>query len=117
MEGGQPQVVAPNVVVGPRPAGPEFGSFLRARGIRGVVYVGDGDREEARLDRTVAEREAGLRFHAVPPEVGRVVALVAVDGPWYIYGSGLGRIQSGLVARFAGSLGHSQATASVAAGR
>lgn len=117
MERGQPHVVAPNVVVGPRPAGPEFGSFLRARGIRSIVYVGDATREDAVGDRAVAEREAGLSFHAVPPDVGRIIALVAVDGPWYIYGPGLGRVQSGLAERFAGSLGRTRAAVTAAAGR
>lgn len=117
MKGGQPRVVAANVVVGPRPAGPEFGSFLRSRGIRGIVYVGDGARPEARKDRRVAEQEAGLRFYVVPADVSRVTALVAVDGPWYVYGSGLTEIQSALAARFAGSLRQAPEVATAQAGR
>ena len=114
---GQPRVVAPNVVLGPRPGGPEFGSFLRARGIRSIIYVGDGSDDDARQDRIVAEREAALDFYAVPPDVGRVSALVSVDGPWYVYGPGLDQIQRDLETRFAGSLGLTHATATAAAGR
>ena len=117
MERGQPHVVAANVVTGPRPVGPEFGSFLRSRGIRGIVYVGDGARPEARKDRNVAEQEAGLRFYVVPADVSRVTALVAVDGPWYVYGSGLTEIQSALAARFAGSLRQAPEVATAPAGR
>jgi protein tyrosine phosphatase (PTP) superfamily phosphohydrolase (DUF442 family) len=117
MLGGQARVVAPNVVLGPRPAGPEFGTYLRARGIRGVVFVGDGSREDAANDRVVAEREADLEFRAVPAEVGRVAALVAVDGPWYVYGPGVGQVQQGLVTRFARSLAAPESAAAAAAGR
>jgi len=117
MTGGQAQVIAPNVVMGPRPSGPEFGNYLRSRGIRAVVYVGDGARADAVHDRTVVAQEAAMPFHALPPEVGRIAALVAAEGPWYIYGPGLGQIQSALGARFAGSLGHAQATVITAAGR
>ncbi len=114
---GRPRVVAPNVVVGPRPGGPEFGSFLRARGIRSIVYVGDSAHDDARHDRTVAEQEAGLAFYTIPSDAGRISALVSVDGPWYVYGPGLEQLQSELVARFAGSLGLPQSTVTAVAGR
>jgi hypothetical protein len=44
MAGGTARVLAPNVVLGPRPAGPEFGSYLGVRGIRSIAYVGDSAR-------------------------------------------------------------------------
>jgi hypothetical protein len=117
MLGGQAQVLAPNVVIGPRPSGPEFGTYLYARGIRGVVFVGDGDREDAAHDRVVAEREADLEFRAVPAEVGRVAAMVAVDGPWYVYGPGVGQVQKDLATRFARSLAAPESATAAAAGR
>ncbi len=117
MAGGKARVMAPNIVVGPRPAGPEFGSYLRARGIRGIVYLGDAGQPDAVRDRIVAEQEAELSFHALPPDIGRVAALVAVDGPWYIYGPGLGQVQGELSTRFSNSLGRVSSDASAAIGR
>jgi hypothetical protein len=117
MAGGLARVLAPNVVVGPRPAGPEFGSFLRARGVRSIVYVGDATREEAKKDRIVAEREAGLAFHIVPADAARLAALVAIDGPWYIYGPELGQVQSQLDAHFGASRVVAQPVAAAAAGQ
>ncbi len=96
LAGGQAIVLAPHVVVGPRPRGPEFGSFLRRRGVRGVVFVGDASHPDAQHDRVVAEKEAGLDYVSQPADAVSIAAAVATGGPWYVYGPGLGAIQSEL---------------------
>ena len=96
MAAGVATVHAPNVVLGPRPAGPEFGSYLLARGIRSVVYVGSADDAAAVHDRGVAVGEAGLEWSNLPADARRIAARVAVDGPWYVYGPELGSIRNEL---------------------
>ncbi|MBD0319516.1 MAG: hypothetical protein ICV87_04230 [Gemmatimonadetes bacterium] len=85
MRGGSVRVTGTNVARGPRPTGPEFGGYLRQRGVRGIVYVGTG---EPAGDRAVAE-SIGLRWRSVAepgPELDRIVA---AGGPWYLYGPAL----------------------------
>ncbi|MBW3654572.1 MAG: hypothetical protein KY444_00575 [Gemmatimonadetes bacterium] len=90
MEGGPARVLAPNVAVGPRPAGREFGAVLQQRGVRGIVYVGPAD-AASRADRGIAE-SIDLAWKTVGATAAEVRAATAQGGPWYVYGPGLGAI-------------------------
>lgn len=85
LKGGSVRVTKTNVAQGPRPTGPEFGGYLRQRGVRGIVYVGtrapDGDR-------SVAE-SIGLRWRSVAAPGPELDRMVAAGGPWYLYGPAL----------------------------
>jgi protein tyrosine phosphatase (PTP) superfamily phosphohydrolase (DUF442 family) len=94
MEGGPARVLAPNVAVGPRPTGREFGAYLQQRGVRGIVYVGTAD-AAARADRSIAE-SIDLAWKPVGAGAGEVRAATGQGGPWYVYGPGLGAIQGEL---------------------
>jgi hypothetical protein len=87
LRGGPARVLGVNVAAGPRPAGPEWGSYLQQRGVRGVLYVGPVD-AAARQDREIA-RSIGLGWSAAGGTAAEVLTAVASGGPWYVYGSGL----------------------------
>ncbi|HEY0021830.1 MAG TPA: hypothetical protein VGB24_02940 [Longimicrobium sp.] len=94
MEGGPVRVLAPNVAVGPRPTGREFGAYLQQRGVRGIVHAGTAD-AASRADRAIAE-SIGLTWKAGGATAAEVRAATAQGGPWYVYGPGLGAIQAEL---------------------
>ena len=96
MAGGLPHVLGVNVVIGPRPVGPEFGTYLYRRGIRAVLWVGDDARTSLREDRIVVRSETTMRFETAPADAERVLRIVATGGPWYVYGPGAGRVQGAL---------------------
>jgi phytol kinase len=99
MTRGKPTVVAPNLAVGPRPTGPEFGSWLFRRGIRGVLYLGDPGSEEATLDRAAASEAPGLEWRAVPEDDDSWIREIETGGPWYVYGPGLSEVETRLARR------------------
>ncbi|HJO02960.1 MAG TPA: hypothetical protein QGG47_03180 [Acidobacteriota bacterium] len=101
---GQAQVVAANVVLGPRPTRVELGAFLAPRGIRGILYVGDPHRPEAEGDRQVAVGEAKLEWRVFEPDSPGLLEALATDGPWYVYGPSLGAVQRRIQRRFSGQL-------------
>jgi hypothetical protein len=90
MEGGPARVLAPNVAVGPRPTGREFGAVLQQRGVRGIVYVGAAD-AATREDRRIAE-SIDLAWKTVGATAAEVRAATGQGGPWYVYGPGLAAI-------------------------
>ncbi len=93
MQGGQASIVGVNVVIGPRPAGPEFSTSLYTGGIRSVIYLGDGSRPGARDDRVVVENETSMSWRAMNPDAKSLLETLARGGPWYVYGPGLGVVQ------------------------
>ncbi|HEX2076469.1 MAG TPA: hypothetical protein VHG08_02135 [Longimicrobium sp.] len=97
MQRGQPRVLGVNVAAGPRPAGPEWGSFLQRRGVRGIVYVGAAD-AAAREDRGSAE-SVSFAWRMAGGSADEVLAIVRQGGPWYVYGPGLAAILPALDAR------------------
>lgn len=101
---GHAQVVGANIVLGPRPTRVELGAFLAPRGIRGIVYIGDPSRPEVDGDRRVAMGEAKLQWRALAPDSPELIDTLATDGPWYVYGPGLGAAQRRIQRRFQGQL-------------
>jgi phytol kinase len=91
------RVLAPHVAAGPRPQPGEFGSFLARRGVRRVVYLGDPTSAEAREDRRHASI-ASVEFHALDPGDGDLDRLLEEEGPWYVYGPGLGAAEGRMAA-------------------
>lgn len=84
---GAVDVLAPNVAMGPRPLGPEFGGALARRGIRRVAFVGPVDSPELVEDRAaVAETE--LDLHQFEADSPALLPELRRGGPWYVYGPG-----------------------------
>lgn len=102
LERGPVHVPAPNVAVGPRPQGPEFGTRLRAAGVRNVLRLGPAGDREAVEDRTVVTSETDLAWVDGSPGAGVLLERLAHGGPWYVYGPGAERIVPILAARAAG---------------
>ena len=100
MNGGTVQVVGSRVIVGPRPDGSEFGSYLERRGLRGVLFVGPADHPAVDHDRVVVEAETSMQFRQQESDSEGVLAALAEGGPWYVYGPGLGRVQMPIEASF-----------------
>lgn len=95
---GRARVIAPNVASGPRPAAGDLAGELLRRGVRELVYVGDGTSAEAREDQE-ASRAAGLAWRAMAARPAELLALLATGGPWYVYGPQAGAIEPALAAR------------------
>ena len=102
LEGGNAEVVAPGVAIGPAPSQSELIDVLHRRGIRGIVYVGNGrpDLDPQTLD------QSGLELRAVRPDdhVALVNALGA-PGPWYVFGASLESTRRAVAALGLESLG------------
>lgn len=105
MEGGKVQIIAPNIAIGPRPTGPEFGSYLHRRGIRNFAYLGEPDSAEARRDRQITQ-EAGYSWQIFPPYSAsdELYDSLAEGGPWFLYGPYLSSIQEKLTDHLRSSL-------------
>jgi len=83
---GRAEVIAPNIVVGPRPNGPEFGGILFRFGIRKYIYVGNPRSTEARMDRQITTF-ARLDWKTVlPDKFSTIIDQLEKGGPYYIYG-------------------------------
>lgn len=85
IKNGNVQVVAPNIAIGPRPDGPEFGGELWRRGIRKYLCLSTTVNADIRLDSVVTHRHGiwWQRFHGRSAEL---LKILASDGPWYLYG-------------------------------
>ena len=99
MARGKATVVAPNIAIGPRPLGPEFGNFLARRGVHGIVYMGGADTPDSAEDRASVQ-EAGLSWETIQTDTGDLFDKVKTGGPWYIYGPLLGAVEAELNRRF-----------------
>lgn len=84
LSAGVPVVLAPNLVVGPRPEGRDFGAVLKNAGVRNILYAGQPG-VPARVDSTRAAG-AGLNWTSRPEIDDAVRAELATGGPWYVYG-------------------------------
>lgn len=94
MLAGPARTVAVNVAIGPRPSGSEFGSYLYRRGIRGVVYVGDPDGDDAVQDRQTVRSETAMTWDVFAADDAELFSTLSAGGPWYVYGSDLSSVQS-----------------------
>lgn len=82
--GGEPVVVAPNLVVGPRPTPREFGTALKRSGVKEVVYA--GPRNAAVSPDAEFAAEAGLSWTVVSGGDSLSTRGFSSGGPWYVYG-------------------------------
>lgn len=96
---GVPKVIAPNLAVGPRPSGPEFGSVLQRKGIREFIYLGQPADSAATKDELIT-RNSNLSWSYFNPNeetIEKLVDKLAVGGPWYVYGPGLDSLKETLI--------------------
>jgi phytol kinase len=88
---GRAEVIAPNIAVGPRPNGPEFGAVLYARGVRKFGYLGDPNSQEAREDARIT-KTASLFWEHLNPDSPEFYNKLSEGGPWYLYGPSLSEL-------------------------
>lgn len=98
MQSGKVEVIAPNVAVGPRPQGAEFGAYLYQRGVRSFICIGSEETTEASQDQIIT-REAGLSWQVLQ-DSSALFAMLASDGPYYLYGPGLAALKEIIASRF-----------------
>lgn len=96
---GKIEVIAPNIAVGPRPAGPEFYSLLYRNGVRKFVFLGDYQTKEAKEDSRIT-KEAGLDWQYFEHSSEEFYKKLSQGGPWYLYGPLLSSIKEELKDRF-----------------
>jgi phytol kinase len=97
---GKVEVIAPNIAVGPRPQGPEFGGYLYQRGVRRFIYLGDATSLQAREDQIIAQ-ETGFAWEASrAKDTTYLFEILASDGPYYLYGPDLSLIREEIKQRF-----------------
>lgn len=99
LSGGPVEVVAPHIAVGPRPIGPEYGSYLARRGVRRFVYVGDPRSIDAMEDARITG-EYRMSWRAVDPDRDALLPLLGTGGPFYLYGPELGRVLDSVRERY-----------------
>lgn len=92
---GPVELISPDVVVGPIPTEEEYSSYLYENGIRRVIYVGNEDTNEARIQRNYA-RASRLIWYSSDQNVSKIKNIVSNWGPWYIYGPKLNSIKEQL---------------------
>ncbi len=88
LQRGTPQVLAPNVAIGPRPTEQEFLTTLPNVGVQGFIYVGYPDDREAKSDKEFLTKHQKF-WLSLDPELNSFYEFIINDGPWYIYGPGL----------------------------
>ena len=98
---GKVTIIATNIAIGPRPEGPEFGSFLYRKGVRRYAYLGNPSSAEALEDFQIT-KAAGLPWNAFNPlsKPDELFKSLSKGGPWYVYGPILQHIQYELEERF-----------------
>lgn len=87
MQNGPVRMIATNVATGPRPVGPEFGSYLFNKGVRKFLYIGPMKSSEAPEDKAIT-KGAGLDWIGVESMTPELRATINKGKTWYIYGPG-----------------------------
>lgn len=83
MSGGQVTVVAPNVAIGPEPTVAELSRLLHPRGVRSLIYVGEGPPAELRD----AAAQAGLTWgERTVMDEELLMETLSDGGPHYLFG-------------------------------
>ena len=101
MKAGPVEVIAPHIAVGPRPAGPEFGTYLQRRGVREVLYLGKRRSVAARKDRAAASEARRLSWRALDPGMSDdLIKTLGDGGPYYLYGPGVEASRKTIADRF-----------------
>lgn len=98
LKGGDVRVVAPNVAVGPRPTGPEFG-LLYVLGVRTIVCLGATPAGRLDEDRRLS-RVAGLDWSENEDDAEVLLTRLARGGPWYLYGPGSSALSQRVADRY-----------------
>lgn len=81
---GKVSLAKTNIAFGPRPETEEFKFYLKPRGIRQILYLGNNDSPEALADKQAAEANQ-MEWHTSLDPLNHVLANLE-DGPWYLYG-------------------------------
>ncbi|MFQ5700803.1 MAG: hypothetical protein ACE5HU_03050 [Acidobacteriota bacterium] len=96
---GPVEVIAPNIAAGPRPDPDELDGYLRRRGVRRIVYLGNPGDRAARADGTRA-RERHIDWRAWNGLEDAALKQLGRGGPWYLYGPGLAATKEAIASRF-----------------
>lgn len=99
MKTGQVDVIAPHIATGPKPDGPEFGTFLKPRGIRAAIYLGDPASPDVKSG-TFACEEAHIAYEAFNGTEDQLLAKLSKGGPYFIYGPDAARYRPLITGRF-----------------
>jgi phytol kinase len=100
LAGGSAAVLAPHVAAGPRPLPEEFAGYLKPRGVRVVVRIGENASDAARADRGAAIA-AGLTWRNLPRDDDAGLTRVIGDGgPFYLYGDLSASARAAITAAF-----------------
>jgi len=92
--GGLPNVVAPNVVVGPEPSGSEW-EKIEEGGVRKVIVAGGSASGAA----TSGARSAGLALSS-ESNVDTIVETLASGGPYYVFGPSADEVKEKAATRY-----------------
>lgn len=96
---GEVKVISPNIAIGPRPGGSEFGNYLYRKGIRKFAYLGNPNSVEAKED-SIITKEAGLDWQTFEPSSLGLFDNLSIGGPWYVYGPFLSAVRKDIENRF-----------------
>jgi protein tyrosine phosphatase (PTP) superfamily phosphohydrolase (DUF442 family) len=94
LRAGEGSVVAPHVAIGPTPRPSEIGSYLKARGVRSIVFVGDRPSDELRTGAS----EAKVELVELTPDAA--LQRLEKGGPFYLTGSGAAALRKEVEGRF-----------------
>lgn len=102
MGNGIPTLIAPNVLMGPKPTSGEIKRFLVDIGVRKIAYIGDCDDDKKQIDNYSALKKS---FEVTCYEENDEILIPALskDGPWYVYGPELPQVEDKLKKAFANS--------------
>ncbi len=101
LRNGRAQVIAPNIVVGPRPAPSEFGGLLYRYGIRKYIYIGSPTSPGAQFDRQIVRNISWIKWKNLSLDKFPVFFdSLKTDGPFYIYGDLTARLKKRLAGQF-----------------
>lgn len=86
MKNGKPNLILPNVVVGPKPTLEEYSSYIVEKGIRGLIYCGPQNKVLGPFDKAFFKK-LGLSWEKVPLDELAAKKEIKLGGMWYIYGA------------------------------
>lgn len=97
MQAGKVNIIAPNVALGSTPVVSEFKDYLFNFGFRAVNYIGPCSGDNYKQDESNATA-AGLKWVCSSANsYDSLVAQLRKEGPWYVYGPELVKIQDKLL--------------------
>lgn len=99
MAQGGVNVIAPNIAIGPRPTDAEFGNYLQPRGIKSIAYIGACNGSDYNNDAQSA-RAIHMTWACFSSTSDMLYKSLSENGPWYVYGPDLSKIQMELIQHF-----------------